>query len=189
MIHELLIGTNPKARSILTWNMLIGGPNQSYKVNFKEPLPARGKISKRTFAFCSVNTFPKFLQKSFGKERSSLDPVARLIRVWRGVSNCGSAQHGNCIFLIKTFLEKKANADACRSLIMICKLLKPHDLTKTSAGRKSNAADCMPWILVSKLMIHTLSIPNRVFWLPVANDLAPRVGKTPHSGTLNTPLQ
>ena len=65
MIHELLIGTDPKARPVLTWNMLIGGPNQSYKVNFKEPPLVRGKISKRTFAFCSVNTFPEFIRKKF----------------------------------------------------------------------------------------------------------------------------
>jgi len=65
VIHELLIGTDPKARPVLTWNMLIGGPNQSYKVNFKEPLPARGKISKRTFAFCSVNPFPENIRKKF----------------------------------------------------------------------------------------------------------------------------
>jgi hypothetical protein len=37
--------------------MLIGGPNQSHKVNFKEPLPLKGKISKKTSAFLSVNTF------------------------------------------------------------------------------------------------------------------------------------
>ena len=54
---------------VLTWNMLIGGPNQSYKVNFKEPLPVKGKISKRSFAFRFVNTFPEFSEKSFRKER------------------------------------------------------------------------------------------------------------------------
>ena len=56
MIHELLIGTNPKARSILTWNMLIGGPNQSHKVNFKE-LPFEGKSFSKDFGFLSVNRF------------------------------------------------------------------------------------------------------------------------------------
>jgi hypothetical protein len=110
VIHELLIGTDPKARSVLTWNMLIGGPNQSYKVNFKEPLPARGKISKRTFAFCSVNPFPENIRKSFGKERWFLGHFVRLARVWHEVLNEGIAEHGNCIFLIKTFLEKKSNA-------------------------------------------------------------------------------
>jgi hypothetical protein len=63
VIHELLIGTNPKARPVLTWNMLIGGPNQSYKVNFKEPLPAMGKISKKTFPFLFVNTFSEKLSE------------------------------------------------------------------------------------------------------------------------------
>ena len=70
VIHELLSGTDPKARSVLTWNMLIGGPNQSYKVNFKEPPLERGKISKRTFAFWSVNPFPEVSEKNFVKERS-----------------------------------------------------------------------------------------------------------------------
>ena len=67
VIHELLIGANPKARPVLTWNMMIGGPNQSHKVNFKEPLPARGKISKRTFAFWSVNPFPENIRKKFSE--------------------------------------------------------------------------------------------------------------------------
>ena len=36
---------------------LIGGPNQSHKVNLKEPLPSEGKISTKTTSFFSVNTF------------------------------------------------------------------------------------------------------------------------------------
>jgi len=47
----------PEGRSVLTWNMLIGGPNQSHKVNFKEPLPVKGKTFKTTFAASFVNTF------------------------------------------------------------------------------------------------------------------------------------
>lgn len=49
------------------WNMLIGGPNQSHKVNFKEPAPRRGKISKKTFGFSVVNTFPEFFRKKCWK--------------------------------------------------------------------------------------------------------------------------
>ena len=75
MIHELLSGTSPKARSVLTWNMLIGGPNQSHKVNFKEPVPAKGKISKKTSAFCSVNTFPEKNEKSYGRNTSAFLPL------------------------------------------------------------------------------------------------------------------
>ena len=45
--------------------MLIGGPNQSHKVNFKEPLPLKGKISTRTFAFYSVNLFPEIIGKNY----------------------------------------------------------------------------------------------------------------------------
>jgi hypothetical protein len=37
---------------------LIGGPNQSHKVNFKE-LPQRGKISSKNLCVSSVNTYSK----------------------------------------------------------------------------------------------------------------------------------
>ena len=67
MIHELLIGTNPKARPVLTWNMMIGGPNQSHKVNFKE-LPAEGKSFIKIFLASFVNTFSKDFRKIFSKD-------------------------------------------------------------------------------------------------------------------------
>ena len=104
MIHELLIGANPKARTVLTWNMLIGGPNQSYKVNFKEPPLVRGKISKRTFTFCSVNTFPEFNRKKFWEGTPFSQLPRSLLPCLHKVSNDGSAEHGNCIFLFKFFL-------------------------------------------------------------------------------------
>jgi hypothetical protein len=110
VIHELLIGANPKARPVLTWNMMIGGPNQSHKVNFKEPLPARGKISKRTFAFISVNPFPENIRKKFWKGTLFSPPFVHLTRVYRERFTEGIAEHGNCIFLIKPFLDKKSNA-------------------------------------------------------------------------------
>jgi len=74
--------------------MLIGGPNQSHKVNFKEPLPVKGKISKRTFAVCSVNTFPELVEKSFGKEHRILKPFVHPARVWREALNKGSGNMG-----------------------------------------------------------------------------------------------
>jgi hypothetical protein len=88
VIHELLnktrhpkmAGHEPKP---VFWNMLIGGPNQSHKVNFKEPLPVMGKISKKTFRFISVNTFPEVFSKSFRKERlsfSSFDHHTHVLR-------------------------------------------------------------------------------------------------------------
>ena len=49
--------------------MLIGGPNQSHKVNFKEPVPLKGKIANRSFRFSFVNTFSRISKKSFVKER------------------------------------------------------------------------------------------------------------------------
>jgi hypothetical protein len=71
VIHELLDDAGGEAcidsryghMARIIWNMLIGGPNQSHKVNFKEPLPLKGKISKKTFGFSAVNTFPEIFQK------------------------------------------------------------------------------------------------------------------------------
>jgi len=40
---------------------LIGGPNQSHKVNFKELLPFKGKRSKETVSIFSVNTFLRII--------------------------------------------------------------------------------------------------------------------------------
>jgi len=89
--------------------MLIGGPNQSHKVNFKEPLPARGKISKKTFAFCFVNTFSELLEESFMKERCFLARFACHSRIRRVVLSDGIGEHGNCIFFIKIFLNNSTN--------------------------------------------------------------------------------
>jgi hypothetical protein len=46
---------------------LIGGPNQSHKVNFKEPSP-RGKISIKNFGGYSVNTFPGYFRENLRKD-------------------------------------------------------------------------------------------------------------------------
>ena len=155
MIHELLIGTDPKVRSVLTWNMLIGGPNQSYKVNFKEPLPARGKISKRTFAFCSVNPFPENIRKKFWEgtlfSRSLRSPRPYLARdVERR-----EREHGNCIFLIKTFLGKISNACFYRLWITGYVLLKFPIRSIFWPAKKPNTEDREHRVRVSKLAIRT----------------------------------
>ncbi len=64
---------------------------------------------KRTFAFWSVNPFPEFFRKKFWKERSFLFRLRYRIRVLRERFIEGTAEHGSCIFLIKTFLDKKTN--------------------------------------------------------------------------------
>jgi hypothetical protein len=56
--------TEHRSKSVF-WNMLIGGPNQSHKVNFKEPLPVMGKISKKTFHLLTVKTFSKYFRINF----------------------------------------------------------------------------------------------------------------------------
>jgi len=123
VIHELLIGTGPKARPVLTWNMLIGGPNQSHKVNFKEPPLVRGKISKRTFAFCSVNTFPENLRKKFW-EGTLFSRALRLPRprLAEGIER-REREHGNCIFLIKFFLVTKSYLILSNSFACICAVI------------------------------------------------------------------
>lgn len=85
--------------------MLIGGPNQSHKVNFKEPVRVTGKISKRTFVICSVNAFPETFEKRFWKNRSVSPLLRATARVWREGLNEGNREDANRIFLIKTFLN------------------------------------------------------------------------------------
>jgi hypothetical protein len=46
--------------------LLIGGPNQSHKVNFKE-LPDLGKSSNKKFSLLSVNPFPEYFEEIFGR--------------------------------------------------------------------------------------------------------------------------
>ncbi len=46
---------------------LIGGPNQSHKVNFKEP-PHRGKISSKNLCVSSVNTYSEISEKILTEE-------------------------------------------------------------------------------------------------------------------------
>ena len=153
MIHELLIGTNPKARPVLTWNMLIGGPNQSHKVNFKEPLPARGKISKKTFAFCSVNTFPDIFRKSFGKERCFLGRLAHPVHRWTRELNEGISEHGNCFFFIKTFLDNKSNAAINLSLLALYDILLLFFIRQGSKEKSANTPNMRPANIVSIPMI------------------------------------
>ena len=47
VIHELLL-TSASAEADAIFELLIGGPNQSHKVNFKE-LPLKGKVSSKNF--------------------------------------------------------------------------------------------------------------------------------------------
>ena len=72
VIHELLLVPARRLAPHILGIMLIGGPNQSHKVNFKEPLPVKGKISKRTFVFHFVNTFSGIFRISFIEETNIL---------------------------------------------------------------------------------------------------------------------
>ena len=97
--------------------MLIGGPNQSHKVNFKELLPFMGKIAKRSFAFCFVNTFPEFFWKSFLKERTiSYHPFATSRRLLHRVA---LREAGTCkgFFLIQDISKIKTVTSFCALII------------------------------------------------------------------------
>jgi hypothetical protein len=47
--------------------LLIGGPNQSHKVNFKE-LPTKGKVSNKKFRPTFVNLFSENFRKNLREE-------------------------------------------------------------------------------------------------------------------------
>jgi hypothetical protein len=72
--------------------MLIGGPNQSHKVNFKEPPPERGKDFKENIRILVRQSFSRGFRKKFWKGTLLLLVFfARLARVGREVLNEGSA--------------------------------------------------------------------------------------------------
>jgi hypothetical protein len=156
VIHELLIGTNPKVRPVLTWNMLIGGPNQSHKVNFKEPVPVKGKISKRTFAFCSVNTFPEFFRKKFCEGTLFSQAPCSSHLLLSSTTSEGRAEHGNCSFVIKIFLDIKTNASILCLLSCLCVDLSPPFLPPVRATTNANIALCRGSGFVSINIIQTL---------------------------------
>ena len=104
VIHELLLMRTRRLAPHILGIMLIGGPNQSHKVNFKELLPFMGKIAKRSFAFCFVNTFPEFIWKSFWKERIISYLLLALRSVFCTVLRLGKREHANGFFLFKIFL-------------------------------------------------------------------------------------
>ena len=89
--------------------MLIGGPNQSHKVNFKEPLPVKGKMFKRTFVICFVNTFPEIFRKSFEGTTISKTPSNLSLLIFQETLTEGSREHVKAIFLIKIFRNKNGH--------------------------------------------------------------------------------
>ena len=167
MIHELLDWCEPEgSHRILSGIMLIGGPNQSHKVNFKEPPLKRGKISKRTFAFCSVNPFPETFEKSFVKEPSASRFFARLARDHCEVLNAWSREHVNPVFIIKTFLEKN---------LMIL-YIPIHQLDTNYYSRTCYQKLCPRYMLIFRC-------PAHLFWYPHARYTLLSADASPHSIT------
>jgi hypothetical protein len=83
---------------------LIGGPNQSHKVNFKEP-PHWGKISSKNFCVSPVNTYCKVSEKTLaeGPLLAVLDSPHRPAFAG-GPRIEGRAEHARKLGLFKSFL-------------------------------------------------------------------------------------
>ena len=67
----------PEARSTI-FGIVDWGSQSIAQSKFQRTAPNKGKSSKETFSFFSVNTFPNFCEKSFGKERRSFGPPSLL---------------------------------------------------------------------------------------------------------------
>jgi len=107
VIHELLVSMSLIAqRHHCFFELLIGGSNQSHKVNFKE-LPFRGKISMRDFSKVTVNTF---FEKFSKKEPTALRKIPPPITASEVLSNPrrsdGSAEGAISLNPFKLFLSK-----------------------------------------------------------------------------------
>lgn len=91
----------------IVFELLIGGPNQSHKVNFKEP-PFRGKRISRNFFFSSVNSFSenflRFSKEKSQKEQSFSPPSDTSFGLRRPTSIEGKGDGASCDHLRKSFL-------------------------------------------------------------------------------------
>jgi hypothetical protein len=81
---------------------LIGGPNQSHKVNFKE-LPDEGKISSKVFLSTPVNYFSNYFQKC-AERVIFCRPVLFVAANFAGPFAAGRAENARWGFQFKTFL-------------------------------------------------------------------------------------
>src|SRR3954471_3029069 len=87
------------------------GSQSIVQSKFQRTAPFLGeRCSREHSRFLPSILFPNFSEKSFGKERAFLFRLRCRIRVLRERFTEGTAEHGNCVFLIKTFLEKKTDA-------------------------------------------------------------------------------
>lgn len=75
------------------FELLIGGPNQSHKVNFKE-LPTRGKVSTKKFAGRFVNLFSeKISEKNLRRNRTLLSLIRHVFDFRRRAVLGGSKEN------------------------------------------------------------------------------------------------
>ena len=86
--------------------MLIGGPNQSHKVNFKE-LPDMGKSSNKKYRFVLVNNFFEDFKKTFKANWRTQGTFPSASGVFYCAVRDGSADNGNRGPMLKKFLPKR----------------------------------------------------------------------------------
>gem|GEM_PF-1450530 len=107
VIHELLVSIPSIARRYhYFFELLIGGSNQSHKVNFKE-LPFRGKISMRNFSKATVNSFFEKFSKKEPTALGKIPPPNSSSEAFRGPRRSdGSAESASSVDAFKLFLSE-----------------------------------------------------------------------------------
>ncbi len=141
--------------------MLIGGPNQSHKVNFKEPAPLRGKISKKTFRFSAVNTFPEFFRKKCweGTPVFSFRCISPAMR--REVLTEGTAENANPLSWFKNFLLGLFNQFTKHYHAMISDILFLDQVTRFINPSRANAVRTRTPLCVSITLILNATIEQK----------------------------
>jgi hypothetical protein len=85
--------------------LLIGGPNQSHKVNFKE-LPDMGKSSNKKDRCAAVNTFFEDFEKTFKPNGELQGTSLRRSAFFASLSVEGSADNVSHGLRLKKFFEE-----------------------------------------------------------------------------------
>jgi hypothetical protein len=87
---------------------LIGGPNQSHKVNFKELSPSGEKVANENVTGSSVNLDPKdflLLPNRYQQKNPSSHPLARAVAIFTRRSKLGGSNKTAKISFVNTFPE------------------------------------------------------------------------------------
>ena len=117
--------------------MLIGGPNQSHKVNFKELFPMRERCPQEGLSFGPSIHFPNIFQKRIsGKNRRSRGGFFRsTCVVWRRVLKEGRTENANSRTGYKPFLKKVFHRDFSRYRPTACEIFPMTKMRRSPRAR------------------------------------------------------